>query len=227
MTMNESPSVPTFPKLREDITFTPQVMRGKETFIVKDPVRRKFMQFDHFGKYFCELCDGNRSITDITNQLNSDYPDYGIDEEYVLDYVDHLVKLKLVLKDRFEFNVLLMERQKQDRERNNSLLHMKFPAFNPDPLLEWMLARIRWMFSRPFKTLYLFLVVGSFLIIIANLAEVMNGLLTFYSFSGWSAIHILMLYVVIVLIIVLHEFGHGITCKYFGGEVPSIRLHKK
>lgn len=222
MTMNESPSVPTFPKLREDITFTPQVMRGKETFIVKDPVRRKFMQFDHFGKYFCELCDGNRSITDITDQLNSDYPDYGIDEEYVLDYVDHLVKLKLVLKDRFEFNVLLMERQKQDRERNNSLLHMKFPAFNPDPLLEWILARIRWMFSRPFKTLYLFLVVGSFLIIIANLAEVMNGLLTFYSFSGWSAIHILMLYVVIVLIIVLHEFGHGVTCKYFGGEVPAM-----
>gem|GEM_PF-3065348 len=220
--MYESSSVPTFPKLREDITFTLQVLRGEETFIVKDPVRRKFMQFDHFGKYFCGLCDGNRSIKDIADKIDSDYPEYGIDEEYVRDYVDHLAKLKLVLKDRFEFNVLLMERVRQDRDRNNSILHMKFPAFNPDSLLTWILSKIGWMVSRPFKTFYLIMVIGSFVIIAANFSEVMNGLLTFYSFKGWSALHILMLYLVIVAIIVLHEFGHGCTCKYFGGEVPAM-----
>ncbi len=220
--MNESSSVPNFPKLREDITFSPQVLRGKETFIVKDPVRRKFMQFDHFGKYFCELCDGNRSIKDISDRLRADYPEENLDEEYVSDYVKHLVKLKLVLKDRFEFNILLMERVRQDRDRSNSILHMKFPAFNPDPLLHWLLDKIRWMVSRPFKIFYYSFVVGSFVIIAANFSEVISGLLTFYSFAGWSAQHILLLYLTIVLIIVLHEFGHGLTCKYFGGEVPAM-----
>lgn len=220
--MKESPSVPNFPKMREDITFTPQVMRGKETFIVKDPVRRKFMQFDHFGKYFCELCDGNRSIKDISDRLRADYPEEDLDEEYVSDYLKHLVKLKLVLKDRFEFNILLMERVRQDRDRNNSILHLKFPAFNPDPLLQWLLGKIRWMLSKPFKLFYYSFVVGSFVIIAANFSEVLNGLLTFYKFDGWTALHILLLYITIVLIIVCHEFGHGLTCKYFGGEVPAM-----
>ena len=220
--MNESPSAPDFPKLREDITFTPQVMRGKETFIVKDPVRRKFMQFDHFGKYFCELCNGNRSIKDISDRLIADYPEENLDEEYVSDYVEHLVKLKLVLRDRFEYNVLLMERVRQDRDRNNSILHMKFPAFNPDPLLQWLLGKIRWMVTKPFMIFYYSFVVGSFVIIAANFSEVMSGLLTFYSFAGWSAPHIILLYLTIVAIIVLHEFGHGLTCKYFDGEVPAM-----
>ncbi len=220
--MNESSSVPTHPKLREDITFTPQVMRGEETFIAKDPVRRKFMQFDQFGKYFCELCDGKRSIQDIVNQLNEDNPESGIDEEFVRDYVEHLEKLKLVLKDRFDYNVLLMERQRQDRERNTSLLHMKFPAFNPDKLLIWLLERVRWMFSRPLKALYLTVVLSSFVIIVAHLPEVLDGLFHFVRFTGWSAINILILYVVIIMIIVLHEFGHGLTCKYYGGEVPAM-----
>ena len=109
--------VPTYPKLREDITFSRVVMRGKETFIAKDPVRRKYMQFDRLGIRFCELCDGNHSLEDIENQLGRDFPDWDFDIEYVSEYIEHLTEMRLIFRDRFEYNVLLMEKVRREREK--------------------------------------------------------------------------------------------------------------
>ena len=211
-----------YPKVREDISFTRQVLRGEETFIAKDPVRRKFMQFDAFGRRICELCDGKRSIEEIRRLLSRDFTQYEIGLEYVREYVEHLQELKLILRDRFEYNVLVMERERRDRDRRNTLLHMRFPAFNPDASLEWLLQRVRWLFTRPFVALYLVLVIASYVILLAHIPEVFDGLVNFYAFKGWSVGAIFLLYVTIIAIIVFHEYGHGLSCKYFGGEVPQM-----
>jgi putative peptide zinc metalloprotease protein len=222
--MNDGSTDLRYPKLREDITFTRQVLRGKEAFIVKDPVRRKFMQFDSFGAICSQLCDGTRTVEKIVIDVRKEFPEYEISHEYVSDYIENLKDLKLILRDRFEYNVLLMEREKRDRDRRNTLLHMRFPAFSPDASLEWLRGKVWFLFTRPFAILYLTLVISSYLILLFNLSEVLPGLMGFYSFSGWSFANILTLYIVVILIIIIHEYGHGLTCKYFGGEVPAMGI---
>lgn len=214
--------IPEYPKLREDITFHRVVLRGRETFIVKDPVRRKYMQFERLGRRLCELLDGTRTAGELTEQLSREFPDYGIDADFVERYLKRLMKWKLVVRDRFEYNVLLMERTRRDRERRNSLLHMTFPAIDPDEMLNWLIERLRWVTDRPFVIFYLLFIGFSYAILLFNLQETWEGLTSFYVFEGWSVTEVLLLYVTILLIIVVHEFGHGLTCKYFGGEVHQM-----
>ncbi|MFC1544479.1 hypothetical protein ACFL4Y_04425, partial [Gemmatimonadota bacterium] len=213
-----------FPKVREDISYTPMVLRGRSVWVVKDPVRRKFIQFDDLSKRLCELCDGTRTLHDLKVQMEKDFTEFEFTEEYLKTHIAHFRKLKLVLRDRFEYNVLLIERERRDREKRNNILHMRFPAFNPDASLEWLLQRVRWVFSRPFVIFYLIVVIGSYLILLLELPETMDGLAGFYAFPGWKAQHILALYVTIIAIIVMHEYGHGLSCKYFGGEVPAMGI---
>lgn len=214
--------VPTYPKLREDISFHRVVMRGQETFIVKDPVRRKYMQFDPLGYRLCQLLDGGHTLEDLVVGLSEEFPDYDFDVEYVRGYLEHLIDMKLVFRDKFEYNVLLMERVRREREKHNTLLHMSFTAIDPDDLLTWLMERLQWVTSRPFVIFYWAFVIGSYAVLLGNFSAAWHGLSTFYVFSGWSVAQIVALYILIILIIVVHEFGHGLSCKYYGGEVHQM-----
>ncbi len=214
--------VPTYPKLRDDITFSRVVLRGKETFIAKDPVRRKYMQFDLLGRRLCDLCDGERSHEDILTALLAEFPDGDLDLEYIQGFVEHLIKLKLILRDRIEYNVLLMEKNRRARQKRNTLLHMTFPALDPDQMFNWLIERIRWMSSRPFVLGYWIFVLGSYAILVLDYEATWRGIASFYVFTGWTAGQVVGLYLFILLIMVVHEFGHGLTCKYYGGEVHQM-----
>ncbi len=215
---------PGYPKLREDITFSKVVMRGEEIFIAKDPVRRKYMQFDELGKRFCELCDGKHSHQEIANQLGKEFTEWDFDLDYVNQYLEHLVGMKLIFRDRLEMNILLMEKVRREREKRNTLLHMSFTAIDPDNLFNWMIGRLQWVTSKAFLAFFWTLVIGSYVILIGNWEATWAGLSSFYIFEGWSLAQIVVLYLCIILIIVIHEFGHGLTCKYYGGEVHQMGL---
>lgn len=214
--------VPTYPKLRDDVTFSRVVMRGKETFIAKDPVRRKYLQFDNVGKRFCELCNGENSLQDLATQLGREFTEYDFDQDYVREYVDHLIDMKLIFRDRFEYNVLLMEKIRRERENHNTLLHMTFPAVDPDNFLNWLMEKLKWVATRPFGIFYWIFIFGSYAVLIGNISETWAGISSFYVFTGWSITQIVGLYLTIILIIVIHEFGHGCTCKYYGGDVHQM-----
>jgi len=214
--------VPDYPRLREDITFSRVVMRGEETFIAKDPVRRKYMQFDRLGRRICELCNGRNSLADMVEQLGRDFPEWDFDLEYVTEYVEHLIDMRLIFRDRMEYNVLMMEKVRREREHHNTLLHMTFPAVDPHKFFAWLMDRLRWIASKPFMIFYWVFVIGSYAVLVGNLEETWAGLSGFYIFTGWSLGEIVGLYLVILLIMVIHEFGHGMTCVYYGGEVHQM-----
>ncbi|MFC1627650.1 efflux RND transporter periplasmic adaptor subunit [Gemmatimonadota bacterium] len=215
---------PGYPKLREDITFSKVVMRGEEIFIAKDPVRRKYMQFDELGKRFCEICDGAHSHQEIADQLGREFTQYDFDLEYVNEYLENLIGMKLIFRDRIEYNILLMEKVRREREKHNTLLHMSWSAIDPDNLFNWMIKRLQWVASKSFQIFFWIFVIGSYAILIGDLEATWAGLSSFYVFEGWSLVQIVVLYLLILLIIVIHEFGHGLMCKYYGGEVHQMGL---
>ncbi len=214
--------VPDYPKLRDDVTFSRVVLRGEETFIAKDPVRRKYMQFDRLGMRICELCNGRNSLEDLVRLISRDFPDWDFDLDYVTQYVEHLIKMRLIFRDRIEYNVLMMEKVRREREKHNTLLHMTFPAADPHNFFTWLMARLRWVAAKPFVLFYWIFVIGSYAVLVGNLEESWTALSSFYVFTGWSLGQIVGLYLVIILIMVIHEFGHGMTCVYYGGEVHQM-----
>jgi len=94
--------------------------------------------------------------------------------------------------------------------------YTRFKLFDPDPLFERMLPRLRWVWTPGFF----------FFTLLAMLAAAMLALLNWDEVAryGWYVAreHYVAIFVVSWLIVVSHEFAHGLTCKVFGGRATEV-----
>ncbi|HEV8375199.1 MAG TPA: efflux RND transporter periplasmic adaptor subunit, partial [Candidatus Polarisedimenticolia bacterium] len=90
-------------------------------------------------------------------------------------------------------------------------------AFDPDRLLGALAARMRFLFSPAF------LVSSALLILLAGFTAAANGPAIARDFSRVFQLHTLLFaWLTVFLVITVHEFSHGLTCKHFGGSVHDL-----
>lgn len=90
--------------------------------------------------------------------------------------------------------------------------------FNPDRLFERMIIYLRWVWTPGFVFASVALMLTALLLALTSEAEVTR--------YGLYAVreHYLMILIASELIVLSHEFAHGLTCKAFGGRVPEFGL---
>jgi putative peptide zinc metalloprotease protein len=115
----------------------------------------------------------------------------------------------------------LLARRRQ-RERSSRLaaatnfLAIRFRGFDPDRLLTWLNRCCGWLFSAPAACCAFMFIAAALALVASEYDAVGARLPTFQAF--FAAQNWLWLAVVMCLTKVLHEFGHGLACKRFGGE---------
>ncbi len=80
----------------------------------------------------------------------------------------------------------------------------------------------RWLFTRGFAAFSIALFVLAALIVCGDFTRIRQDTLEFFSFTGKSAYDIWIFWVLLFFVSEIHEFGHGLTCKHFGGEVHQM-----
>ncbi|MDB9315090.1 hypothetical protein PN462_18390 [Spirulina sp. CS-785/01] len=102
------------------------------------------------------------------------------------------------------------------------LLFFKVPLFNPDPYLEKPAQRLSWIWTKPFFLLWC----GGMAWTTAAAFDERSHLLAF----GQALLHhygisLLLPFALLALFVVtLHELGHALTLKQYGGIVPEVGL---
>ncbi|MDP2960805.1 MAG: efflux RND transporter periplasmic adaptor subunit, partial [candidate division Zixibacteria bacterium] len=97
------------------------------------------------------------------------------------------------------------------------ILFIKLKAFNPDKFLDKLLKKFKFLYTKGFLYFSLFVIFLALIITISNWGDL--G----YSFRGlFHLTTIVKLWVAFLLIALVHELGHALTCKYFGGEVSEM-----
>src|SRR5829696_2243392 len=100
-------------------------------------------------------------------------------------------------------------------------MRMRWSVGDPDALFDRWLPHLRFFFSRAFLTLSVALFAAYILVLVLKWQEFSRSLADLYTFNiGLNTL--VVLWVTGTLIIVIHELGHGLTCKYFGGQVHEI-----
>jgi putative peptide zinc metalloprotease protein len=79
-----------------------------------------------------------------------------------------------------------------------------------------------WMFTRGFVifSVGLFAVAGYFLA--GQWTQVQRDTLSLYNFAGKTAYDLWIFWILMFFLGAIHEFGHGLTCKHFGGDVHQM-----
>jgi putative peptide zinc metalloprotease protein len=215
------------PRLRDDLGVVRREHDGKVHYVVKIPNTGKYYQFGEAEVGLMRLMDGARSPEDIS-RLAPDELGVSVDPGQVGDFVARLKRLGIVERTPAEQHLMLMERirgQRRIRTRQRaqgSILRLRFSIGDPDKFFDAVVARAPWMWSRAFvaASLGLFLAYG--LVLVVRWDQFWSGTTGLYLLTGVSVADLITVYLLVLGIGAIHELGHGLTTKWFGGEVHEI-----
>jgi len=215
------------PCLRADLSIVEQTYRGATSFVVKDLAAQKYYRFGASEIRVMRCFDGRSSFGDVARRLRDE--GLRVSVAAVEGFARKLANsgfLERSIEERttLQLERLRAERQKRHRPRlfRGELLRMRWSFGDPDALLSRSLPAVRWMFTPAFvaATLLLF---GVYCLIVGQQWHTFTAALSStYSLHNLTFGRVLVFWVMAAFVILVHELGHGYTCKYFGGEVREL-----
>ena len=212
------------PALRSDLSLVEQRYRGETTYIVKDPASRKYFRFKPLEVLVMQQFTGDATCGDVAAALAGQ--GMPIAQPAVEGFARRLRQLGLMERSLAEKSVLELERLRAERNRRarnthyqGSLLRMRFSAGDPDGFFTRWLPRLRWFFSTPFLVLSVVLFAVYAVIFVGHANQIFAGMRAMYSLQFFTLANIAVFWGTGMVVIVIHELGHGFACKHFGGQV--------
>ncbi|MCX6828874.1 MAG: efflux RND transporter periplasmic adaptor subunit [candidate division Zixibacteria bacterium] len=210
----------TTPKIRDDLITKENVIGdGSKYYVIKDPITNAFFKVGEPEYFIISNFDGIKTIPEIAAIFKSKFQ-VELDDETVNAFIGELQRL-CFLDNELTRKELLRQQHLASRDRNQTLfrrlLFIKLKAINPGRLFTRLSRPVHFFFTRQFVWIAIILMFFSLLITLYNTRELAEDFAGLFNFGG-----IVVFYITMFSIVVLHEFAHGLTCTYYGGEVRDI-----
>ncbi len=222
-------------RMRGDLAIAPQKYEGRTYYVVKDPVSLRYYRFKEHEHFVIKLMDGGTSLDDAQKEFEKQYRPERMKLEDLEAFAQQLVNAGLAQNESPQAGKLLFD-QRRKRRRNEwlqtltNILYIKIPLFDPDKLLTRMVPYTWWIFTIPFLLLSVGVMLGAIMLVATHFDAFLDKLpysgnfFTFRNFASFAAQNLAYMWVGLALVKVIHEFGHGLSCKTFGGEVHEMGL---
>jgi putative peptide zinc metalloprotease protein len=212
------------PKLRADLRISEQTIGGETSYVIKVFETNSYNRYGASEYELLTLCDGTRTPAEIAEELNKRHPDEPLEEAEVLEFLDG-VEPAMWEQTLGEKNLAVLARIRDERKSRidqSNVLYMSFKAWDPDKVLSKLDPYLGWMFTSGFVFFSVVLFIVTLYLLASDWTRIQNDTLALYSFSGKTAYDIWVFWFLILALGGIHEFGHGLTCKHFGGEVHQM-----
>ncbi len=215
-------------KLKPGIVFAEISSAMGSYVMVKDSARLRYFKFEPWEKTLLELFDGTRTAEGIAEASRRVMPERRIDEQFVLDFAEMLRELDLVERPVRERFLMLAEKTRARRKRRlwdaetSTPTMIRIPMFDPDRAMDRIVPWIRWVWSPAFVLVAAAVIAGTLGFLVAHWDLYWAGLLQMLDPQEGGIAGVAYLFVLITVVSLWHELGHGFSCKRFGGEVHDI-----
>jgi putative peptide zinc metalloprotease protein len=208
-------------RARPDLVVERIDYQGQRSFVVKDPVGLKYHRLRPEQYRALQLLDDQRSLEGLRDALRIEFPALHLQLADVQSLVSDLHKGGLVYTDRPGQGAAMLgkwrvERRKKIKQTLKSFLYLRLPGWDPETTLIAMMPFVRWIFQPWAVVLTWLFVVAAWITLGINFASFSRELPAFHQFFGWP--NVIYMWITLALCKVTHEFGHGLSCKYFGSE---------
>ncbi len=214
-------------KLRPDLVVQPQFYEGMTHYVVKDPIALKYFRFKIEEYFLLQQFDGKQNLQDVKRAFERKYRPQTISVEDLIRFVAQLHEAGIAQIDTPDQAGVFIRRRKKRMWKKvwqffANILYVKIPIIDPERLLERMYPWFRWIFTRTF-VIFSFLMMGAALTLVVSQWGTFSARLPdFQSFFNWRTI--VYFWCSLAVVKVIHEFGHGLTAKHFGGEVHEMGM---
>jgi putative peptide zinc metalloprotease protein len=195
--------------------------QGRWYWVVKEPVGLNYFRFEEEEYFLLRALDGGTSLDDLKARFEAAFPPQKIALDELQRFLGSLHRSGLVVADAAGQGEQLKRRrdERKRKERTSQLaniLSLRFKGFDPENLLNALYPWTRWFFSLPAMVCCLLLALSALALIVVQFDTFQAKLPTFQQF--FAAENWIWLAVALAATKILHEFGHALSCKHFGGE---------
>ncbi len=212
-------------RLRADLLASEVESSGITTWIVKDPLTLEHFQFSAEEYSLMDWLREPVSIAELQRLFNRRFSPQTIKPQVIWDFLSRLHTSGLLISDMAGQGPELLLRRDRERTRQvafswTGLLGIRFRGIDPDGFLSLVRDEFRWVFSPITFVPVLALVLYALSLVLGHFDEFRNRLPELSAFVDPR--NLVWLLLVIGVVKVLHEFGHAMACKHFGGEVHEM-----
>ncbi len=206
---------------RADLDTTRQTYQGQAWWVVKDPISLHYFRFRPEEYALLNMLDGKVSLETLKERFEAEFPPRRIGLDELARFVATLHRSGLVIGDRPGQGPQLFERRRQRLWKQwvawlSNVMSMRFRGIDPDRMLERLDPWFGWLFSVPAMIAVMALVGSAAMLVLVNFDTFRAKLPEFQQF--FAAGNWVYLAIALGVTKILHEFGHGLSCKHFGGE---------
>lgn len=208
-------------KKRSDLSYSRQKYQGREYNVVKDPLSLKYYRFEDEEFELFHMLDGTKSADEVKRAFEKKFAPQKITLAELQQFIGMLFSNSLLVSNAPGQGIQLNKRGHENKKKRrlaalSNVLAIRFKGFDPDRILNWLDRWVGWFFSIPAFICCLFICLAAATLVIVQFDVFASKLPSFQQFfAGENWIWI---FLILGCTKVLHEFGHGLSCKRFGGE---------
>ncbi len=206
---------------RSDLVIKRIDFQGVTHFVIKDPVGLTYHRLRADQYRVLTLLDGRRNLESIRDDLIREFPAISPTLTDTQSLIADLHQKGLAYSVRpGQAEARIEQKRKKQREKVFSgltnILSLRLPGWDPDQLLGAMVPWTSWIYHPVTAVIASLFVICSWLLLAIQFRAFQAGLPAFHQFFGWP--NLIFLWMTLACSKVVHEFGHGLSCKMFGSE---------
>lgn len=219
--LESSNSRPVRLKMRGDLSARRHIYQGQAYWIIKEPVGLNYFRFPEDSYFVLQQLDGVRSLEDIEAAYNDEFSPKKLTIDKLQQFIGSLYRAGLVQSAAPGQGTELLKRRRKTRRQKvlsawGNVLALRFRGIDPERILNALIPWTWWLFTKTALAVVLGFALTALMSIFVNWDLFLSRLPTFNEF--FDPVSWVYLAILLALVKVLHEFGHGLSCKRFGGE---------
>jgi putative peptide zinc metalloprotease protein len=210
------------PRLRGHVTIRRQVVRDQVWYVLSDPADGRHFRLNPTAYRFVGLCDGERSVHAVWEHMTETLGDEAPTQGDLVGILGRLSEGGLLQTEALpDVDVMFENRSvRRDKQRWSQLNPMFFRValIDPSPYLLRFDPWLKRLFSPLALSIWLFTV------LLAALFAAMNGpaLASHAAERMASPVFLLLTWLAYPLVKALHELGHALAIRRWGGKVTKV-----
>ncbi|MEO7318794.1 MAG: efflux RND transporter periplasmic adaptor subunit [Chthoniobacteraceae bacterium] len=217
------------PALRGDLIVTQQTFEGRNYYVVKDPISLQYFRMTAEDYFLATLFNGKRTFAQIREHYIARHRhvllEYSPEDlnERVQRFANDLALMQFLtvqgqrLKMRFDAAKQKKAKKSFLYSLANQIFFVRFSLFDPDRIFGRMAKPLWWMWTKTTFWISSIIILLAVIVFLRNYSHVGSALGNLFSFHN-----VLLMWITTFFIKSIHELGHGLTCKHYGGEVHEV-----
>ena len=220
-----SSSRPLTVRKRPDLKSSRHRYQGQGYWVLKEPVGLQYFRFHDEEYFILNMLDGHVSLQQIKDGFEQRFAPQKITFGDLQQFIGMLHRSGLVISNSPGQGKALRHRGRKKRTKETmgkmaNIFALRFRGIDPERILNAILPWFGWAFTIPALLFFVGLFLAASLLLATQYETVYSRLPTFQQF--FAADRWLILAATMAIVKVIHEFGHGLSCKKFGGECHEI-----